>query len=81
MIAFQTAYLKAHFPVELMAAILTSEMNSTEEVVKYIAECLEMSESQYRNLENGKTRLSYDTAILIALFFDTEPDILFLNDI
>ncbi|MCK4390326.1 MAG: DNA polymerase III subunit alpha [Desulfobacterales bacterium] len=39
MIAFQTAYLKAHFPVELMAAILTSEMGSTEEVVKYIAEC------------------------------------------
>jgi DNA polymerase-3 subunit alpha len=39
MIAFQTAYLKAHFPVELMAALLTSEMNSTENVVKYIAEC------------------------------------------
>lgn len=39
MIAFQTAYLKTHFPVEFMAAILTSEMNSTEEVVKYIAEC------------------------------------------
>jgi DNA polymerase-3 subunit alpha len=39
MIAFQTAYLKAHFPVEFMAALLTSEMNSTEDVVKYIAEC------------------------------------------
>jgi len=39
MIAFQTAYLKAHFPVEFMAALLSSEMNSTEEVVKYIAEC------------------------------------------
>lgn len=39
MIAYQTAYLKAHFPVEFMAAILTSEMNVTEEVVKYIAEC------------------------------------------
>ncbi len=39
MIAFQTAYLKAHFAVEFMAAILTSEMNATDEVVKYIAEC------------------------------------------
>ncbi len=39
MIAFQTAYLKAHFPVEFMAALLTSEMNSTEDIVKYIAEC------------------------------------------
>jgi DNA polymerase-3 subunit alpha len=39
MIAFQTAYLKAHFPLEFMAALLTSEMGSTEDVVKYIAEC------------------------------------------
>jgi len=39
LIAFQTAYLKAHFPVEYMAAVLTSEMNNSENVVKYIAEC------------------------------------------
>ncbi len=39
LIAFQTAYLKAHFPVEFMAALLTSEMHSSDSVVKYIAEC------------------------------------------
>ncbi|MFH2219413.1 MAG: DNA polymerase III subunit alpha [Pseudomonadota bacterium] len=39
LIAFQTAFLKAHFPLEFMAALLTSEMNSTDGVVKYIAEC------------------------------------------
>ncbi|MFC1516293.1 DNA polymerase III subunit alpha [Thermodesulfobacteriota bacterium] len=39
LIAFQTAYLKAHFPLEFMAALLTSEMHSTDGVVKYIAEC------------------------------------------
>ena len=39
LIAYQTAYLKAHFPVEFIAALLTSEMNSTDSVVKYIAEC------------------------------------------
>ena len=39
LIAFQTAYLKAHFPVEYMAAVLTSEMNTQDNVVKYIAEC------------------------------------------
>jgi DNA polymerase-3 subunit alpha len=39
LIAYQTAYLKAHYPVEFMAALLTSEMNSTDGVVKYIAEC------------------------------------------
>lgn len=39
LIAFQTAYLKAHFPVEFMAALLTSEMHSTDGVVKFIGEC------------------------------------------
>ena len=39
LIAYQTAYLKAHFPVEFIAALLTSEMNSTDSVVKYIVEC------------------------------------------
>ncbi len=39
LIAIQTAYLKSHFPVEFLAALLTSEMHSTEGVVKYIAEC------------------------------------------
>ncbi len=39
LIAFQTAYLKAHFPVEFMAALLTSEIHSSEGVVKFISEC------------------------------------------
>jgi DNA polymerase-3 subunit alpha len=41
LIAFQTAYLKAHYPLQFMAALLTSEVNSTDGVVKYIAECRE----------------------------------------
>ena len=39
LIAYQTAYLKAHFPVEFMASLLTSEMQTTDGVVKYIVEC------------------------------------------
>jgi len=39
LIAYQTAYLKAHFPVEFMAALLSSEMHSSDGVVKYISEC------------------------------------------
>lgn len=39
LIAYQTAYLKAHYPMSFMAALLTSEMNSIDGVVKYIAEC------------------------------------------
>ncbi len=39
LIAYQTAYLKAHFLIEFMAALLTSEMRSIDGVVKYISEC------------------------------------------
>jgi DNA polymerase-3 subunit alpha len=38
LITFQTAYLKAHYPVEFMAALLTTESGSTDNVVKYIHE-------------------------------------------
>ena len=41
-IAYQTAYLKAHWPVEFMAALLTYEMDNTDKVVDYIAECAEL---------------------------------------
>lgn len=39
LIAYQTAYLKAHYPVEFLAALLTSEITSIDGVVKFIAEC------------------------------------------
>jgi DNA polymerase III subunit alpha len=42
-LAFATAYLKAHFPVDFMAALLTSETGNVGKVVKYINECREMS--------------------------------------
>ncbi|MCL5280442.1 MAG: DNA polymerase III subunit alpha, partial [Planctomycetes bacterium] len=38
-VAYQTAYLKAHYPVEFMAALLTYEMGDTDKIVAYIAEC------------------------------------------
>ncbi|MEW6267146.1 MAG: DNA polymerase III subunit alpha [Thermodesulfobacteriota bacterium] len=41
LIAFQTAYLKANHPVEFMAALLTSEVNNQEKIVRFIAECRE----------------------------------------
>jgi DNA polymerase-3 subunit alpha len=41
-IAYQTAYLKAHWPVEFMAALLTYEMGDTDKIVEYIAECQSM---------------------------------------
>ena len=42
LLAYQTAYLKTHYPVEFMAALLTSETSKPDSVVKYIGECREM---------------------------------------
>jgi DNA polymerase III subunit alpha len=42
LVAYQTAYLKTHYPVEFMAALLTSEISKPENVVKYIQECKEL---------------------------------------
>ena len=41
LVSYQTAYLKAHYPVEFMAALLTSEMGDTDKVIKNLAECRE----------------------------------------
>ncbi len=40
-LAYITAYLKAHYPLEFMSALLTSESGNTAKVVKYINECRE----------------------------------------
>jgi DNA polymerase-3 subunit alpha len=42
MISYQTAYLKAHYPMEFMAALLTSDMGNSDKVVKNINECRAM---------------------------------------
>ncbi|MEJ5377991.1 MAG: DNA polymerase III subunit alpha [bacterium] len=43
MVAYQTAYLKTHFPVEFMAALLTSEKDRTDKIIRYISSCKERS--------------------------------------
>ncbi|MDQ2925783.1 MAG: DNA polymerase III subunit alpha, partial [Acidobacteriota bacterium] len=42
LLAYHTAWLKTHYPVEFMAALLTSETSKPENVVKYIGECREI---------------------------------------
>jgi DNA polymerase-3 subunit alpha len=41
-VTYQTAYLKAHYPTQFMAALLTSEMGNTDKMVGYLTECREM---------------------------------------
>ncbi|MEQ8151501.1 MAG: DNA polymerase III subunit alpha [Smithellaceae bacterium] len=41
-ITYQTAYLKAHYPVAFMAALLTSEKDNRDKIIKYMSNCKEM---------------------------------------
>jgi DNA polymerase III subunit alpha len=43
LISFRTAYLKAHYPIEFMAALLTSERDNTDKIAQYIDECRHMA--------------------------------------
>ncbi len=42
LVSYFTAYLKAHFPVEFMAALISSEQEDQDKVFKYINACREM---------------------------------------
>jgi len=66
LLAYQTAWLKANYPLEYMAVLLSSEMENTDKIVEYIAEChqmgitvlppsVEKSFSEFR-IENGSIR-------------------------
>ena len=42
LVAYQTAWLKAHFPAAFMAAVMSSDMDNTDKVVTFIDECEQM---------------------------------------
>ncbi len=42
LVAYQTAWLKAHYPAEFMAAVISAEMHNTDKVVTFIDECRHM---------------------------------------
>lgn len=66
-VAYQTAYLKAHYPKEFMAANLTSEMCNTDRIVVLIDECQRMKISI----------LPPDVNESMAYFFATDEGIRF----
>jgi DNA polymerase-3 subunit alpha len=45
LISYHTAWLKAHYPAEFMAGLLSSVLDRTDDVVKYIAECRDLPRS------------------------------------
>jgi DNA polymerase-3 subunit alpha len=42
LVSYQTAWLKAHFPAPFMAAVLSSDMDHTDKIVRFIDECRSM---------------------------------------
>ena len=42
LISYQTAYLKAHYPLEFFGALITSDMDNTDKVIRYINDCRDM---------------------------------------
>jgi len=42
LISYQTAYLKANYPVEFMAALLSNEINNTDKISVFVTECKRM---------------------------------------
>jgi DNA polymerase-3 subunit alpha len=43
LVAYQTAYLKAHYPVEFMAALLTAEIGNQDKLTHYLNQCRDMN--------------------------------------
>jgi len=69
LISYHTAYLKAHFPVEFMAALMSTEMNNTEKIIMYINACRDMEITvKQPNINAGQARFSVlDGDILFAM--------------
>ena len=67
-VAFQTAYLKANYPSEYMAAVLSRNLNNITEITKFMDECKSMkiqvlgpdvNESQYKFSVNKKGNIRF----------------------
>ena len=68
LVAYQTAWLKAHYPAAFMAAVMSSDMDNTDKVVVFIEECREMkleicppdvNVSDFRFTVNDKGQIVY----------------------
>ena len=68
LVAYQTAWLKAHYPAAFMAAVMSSDMDNTDKIVVLIEECREMkleicppdiNISDFRFTVNGKGQIVY----------------------
>jgi DNA polymerase-3 subunit alpha len=68
LITYQTAWLKAHYPAEFMAAVLSSDMDNTDKVVNFLQECRQLqlcvippdiNRSEYKFIVTEKGEILY----------------------
>ena len=76
LVAYQTAWLKAHYPAYFMAAVLTAEMQNTDKIVTLIDECHEMgltivppdvNTGEFNFIVNGKGEIVYGLGAIKGL--------------
>ena len=59
LVSYQTLWLKAHFPAEFMAAVMSSEMDNTDKIVGLYDECMNMGLTVVPpDINSGKHRFS-----------------------
>lgn len=71
-VSYQTAYMKAHYPVEFLAASMTLDMGNTEKLVDFRQDAIRMGidiippsvQTSYRRFEPGENRIYYSLAAL-----------------
>ena len=76
-LAYQTAYLKQYYPAEFMAAVLTSDMNNTDNVVFFINDCREnfgltvvnpsVNRSEWHFVADTPTNIIYGLGAIIGV--------------
>ncbi len=68
LLSYQTAWLKAHYPAQFMAAVLSSDMDNTDKVVRFFEDCLQLgliikapdlNQGQYRFTVNQAGEIIY----------------------
>jgi len=68
LLAYQTAYLKTHYPVEYFSALMTSESGDTDKIIRYIGYCRRRDTDPPSGRERIAVRLlSSDRAIRFGL--------------
>src|SRR5438477_293779 len=72
-ISYHTAYLKAHYPVEFMAGLLSNEINNTDKISVFVGECKRMGISIFPP-DINRSGLKFTPEAAVAAVYDRRND-------